>query len=158
MYIFASVCVFFICVYFLHLRKTCVKIFRICEHNQNLCVSCAHQDFIVDLKNQTYHTFQLLPELVQPLQELWQHPALRKAFSKRAQMDYNDNAEYFVKELNRLSSPDYTPTMDDVLRTRQRTLGITENTFDIDKAKFKMVDVGGQVRMCCVVLGNRCAV
>jgi len=27
---------------------------------------------------------------------------------------------------------------------RQRTIGITENTFEIEKRKFKMVDVGGQ--------------
>lgn len=59
-------------------------------------------------------------------------------------MDINDNAEYFIKDLERLCASSYLPTNDDLLRVRQRTIGITENTFEIEKRKFKMVDVGGQ--------------
>jgi len=60
------------------------------------------QDFIAELKQHTNHTWQLKPELVEPLQSLWAHPAIKKAFENRAKMDINDNAEYFIKDLGRL--------------------------------------------------------
>jgi len=40
--------------------------------------------------------------------------------------------------------PDYLPTEQDIFRTRIRTTGIVENTFEIDGNQFKMFDVGGQ--------------
>jgi GTPase SAR1 family protein len=46
--------------------------------------------------------------------------------------------------LDRVTSPDYLPSEDDILRSRARTTGITEITFNAGGVNFRMVDVGGQ--------------
>jgi len=41
-------------------------------------------------------------------------------------------------------SDDFVPTIDDILRTRVKTMGIAEIKFNIEGNVFKLVDVGGQ--------------
>jgi len=43
-----------------------------------------------------------------------------------------------------LGERNYIPTEQDVLRSRAKTTGIIETEFEIEKNRFKMVDVGGQ--------------
>lgn len=50
----------------------------------------------------------------------------------------------FLDNLNRLSAVDYTPTEQDLLRTRIKTTGITEIFFDLKGLTFRVIDVGGQ--------------
>ena len=40
--------------------------------------------------------------------------------------------------------PDFEPTEEDILKTRERTSGIVETTFTVKDTNFRMVDVGGQ--------------
>lgn len=56
----------------------------------------------------------------------------------------NDTANYFFDNIDRFVQPDYTPTIDDVLRVRVRSTGIEEAMFVFDKMIFKVMDVGGQ--------------
>jgi GTPase SAR1 family protein len=49
-----------------------------------------------------------------------------------------------LTEIDRISSPGWVPTNDDILRSRVRTTGIQEETYIIDKVEFAMFDVGGQ--------------
>lgn len=51
---------------------------------------------------------------------------------------------YFFSDLDRLFSPDYVPTVQDIVRTRARTIGITETTFQLRGGEMLMIDVGGQ--------------
>lgn len=41
-------------------------------------------------------------------------------------------------------APDYVPSHDDILRTRQATAGVIETKFVIEKSMFEFIDVGGQ--------------
>jgi len=50
----------------------------------------------------------------------------------------------YLNDIERLASPSYQPTQQDVLRSRVKTVGIVEADFPIDGYKFKMIDVGGQ--------------
>jgi hypothetical protein len=50
----------------------------------------------------------------------------------------------FFENLDRLFDPSYMPTDQDILRTRLRTTGISETTFDLGTFIFRMFDVGGQ--------------
>ena len=43
-----------------------------------------------------------------------------------------------------LSAPDYTPSEEDVLLCRSRTIGIVKTVLEIDKNEFNIYDVGGQ--------------
>jgi len=56
----------------------------------------------------------------------------------------NDTADYFFENVDRISTEDYVPSSDDVLRARIRSTGIEEAEFAFEKLTFTMVDVGGQ--------------
>jgi len=90
------------------------------------------QDGAVDAKN--VHHFKAL----------WKDPGIQSTYLNRAKFQLNDSAKYFFDRLDEIAKPGYIPTEQDVLRSRVRTLGIVENSFEIDGNKFKMFDVGGQ--------------
>lgn len=50
----------------------------------------------------------------------------------------------FLDNLPRLSSPNYVPSEQDLLRTRIKTTGITEVLFELKGLTFRVIDVGGQ--------------
>jgi len=86
----------------------------------------------------------ITPELAQRIATLWADKGLQKTFEARAQFQLVDSAKYFFDRIKEISAKDYIPTQKDVLMSRVRTTGITENDFEIDGNKFKMFDVGGQ--------------
>ena len=49
----------------------------------------------------------------------------------------NDSAAYYLNALDRICSPHYVPTQQDVLRTRVKTTGIIETQFTFKGLKFK---------------------
>lgn len=86
----------------------------------------------------------MTPEMGQILKSLWRDSAVRKAYDERSKFQLNDSASYYLNDIDRISSLNYAPTQQDILRSRVKTVGIVEADFVIDKYKFKMVDVGGQ--------------
>jgi hypothetical protein len=50
----------------------------------------------------------------------------------------------FFSQLDRLFTPGYIPTDDDIIRTRVKTTGIAETVFKDGQLTYRMVDVGGQ--------------
>lgn len=52
---------------------------------------------------------------------------------------------YFFSHIDRLFAPNYTPTTQDIVHCRARTIGISETLFHINKDRdLLLVDVGGQ--------------
>lgn len=90
------------------------------------------QDGAIDQKN--VHHFKAL----------WRDPGIQSTYENRAKFQLNDSAKYFFERLDVISTPGYIPDEQDVLRSRVRTLGIVESSFEIDGNKFRMFDVGGQ--------------
>ena len=43
-----------------------------------------------------------------------------------------------------VASPDYLPTVEDLIKTRVRTTGILEESYTVDGVDFVVYDVGGQ--------------
>jgi len=78
------------------------------------------------------------------IKQLWEDPAIQVTYTYRSKFQLNDNAKYFLDQLDDLIRPDYLPTDSDIIHARARTTGIIESDFVIDHNKFKMVDVGGQ--------------
>lgn len=75
---------------------------------------------------------------------LWADPGIQECFLQRNKFQLNDSAEYYFNEIERICQPNYIPTQQDVLRSRVKTVGITEEEFEIEGHKFRMFDVGGQ--------------
>ena len=50
----------------------------------------------------------------------------------------------FFDSIDRLATANYTPSDNDVLRSRVKTTGITESTFMVGELTYKVFDVGGQ--------------
>ncbi|KAJ7617866.1 heterotrimeric G-protein alpha subunit, GPA1-like protein [Roridomyces roridus] len=87
----------------------------------------------------------LLPwEISDALRELWNDPGIKEAVRRSREFQLIDSAEYYFKELDRLSAPEYIPSDQDILRTRVKTTGITETKFKIGELTYRIFDVGGQ--------------
>ena len=50
----------------------------------------------------------------------------------------------FFHSIDKIGSPDYSPTDQDILRARVKTTGITETKFQIGNFTYQMFDLGGQ--------------
>lgn len=84
------------------------------------------------------------PERGHQIQQLWQDGGIQRAFAQSHRFQLSDSASYYLDSINRLIHPDYIPTIEDVLRSRVKTVGIVDADFVHNGYKFKMIDVGGQ--------------
>jgi len=87
---------------------------------------------------------ELQPQVAEYIKILWGNPVIQDAVSKASQYQLPDSTAYLSENIDRISQNGYMPTTEDVLRCRARTTGIVEIDFEIDKFKFRIVDVGGQ--------------
>lgn len=83
-------------------------------------------------------------DLSSVMKRLWKDPGVQHCFSRSREYQLNDSAAYYLNALDRISQSGYTPTEQDVLRTRIKTTGIVETHFTFKDLHFKMFDVGGQ--------------
>lgn len=84
------------------------------------------------------------PDVLRTLQDFWADPGIQKTYDCSASFQLTDSCKFFFDKIDVVAKADYIPDTDDVMRSRIRTTGIVENSFDIDGNKFKMFDVGGQ--------------
>ncbi|KAF9527910.1 heterotrimeric G-protein alpha subunit, GPA2-like protein [Crepidotus variabilis] len=83
-------------------------------------------------------------EYHEALKSLWQDGNLQKTMERGNEAALPENLNYFFADLERLFNPHYTPTDQDIMRCRARTIGIKETTFHLRDHEMLMVDVGGQ--------------
>ncbi|XP_060693977.1 guanine nucleotide-binding protein subunit alpha-14 isoform X1 [Hemiscyllium ocellatum] len=81
---------------------------------------------------------------VEAIKKLWSDPGIQECYDRRREYQLSDSAKYYLSDVDRISSPIYIPTQQDVLRVRVPTTGIIEYPFDLENIIFRMVDVGGQ--------------
>lgn len=81
---------------------------------------------------------------VRAIKSLWDDPGIQACYDRRREYQLTDSAKYYLTDIDRIASPDYLPTQQDILRVRVPTTGIIEYPFDLDSIVFRMVDVGGQ--------------
>lgn len=87
---------------------------------------------------------EITPELLGVMKRLWADPGVQECFCRSNEYHLEDNAAYYLNDLERIAALDYIPTVEDILRSRDMTTGIVENKFTFKELTFKMVDVGGQ--------------
>lgn len=83
-------------------------------------------------------------EIGQSLRTLWTDDGVQECFKRSREYQLNDSASYYLDALERLCQAEYVPTEQDVLRTRVKTTGIIETTFEYKNLFFTLIDVGGQ--------------
>ena len=83
-------------------------------------------------------------EIGASLRALWSDGGVQECFKRSREYQLNDSASYYLDALERLCKGDYIPTEQDVLRTRVKTTGIIETTFEYKNLFFTLIDVGGQ--------------
>jgi hypothetical protein len=87
---------------------------------------------------------ELAPELVQDIKNLWHDPVLQLVWNRRNEFQVIDSVAYYLDEIDRIMSPNYIPTEQDIFNIRIRTSGIVCESYNIDHNLFEMYDVGGQ--------------
>lgn len=83
-------------------------------------------------------------ELVDKLKILWENEQIKKAFEHKDETAVPDHMPYFFDKIDQLAEEDYIPSNEDVLRARIRSIGIEAITFDLQGARIRIFDVGGQ--------------
>nr|Q9XZV4.1 RecName: Full=Guanine nucleotide-binding protein G(q) subunit alpha; AltName: Full=Guanine nucleotide-binding protein alpha-q [Geodia cydonium]CAB43527.1 Gq protein, alpha subunit [Geodia cydonium] len=101
-----------------------------------------HVQLLMALRPETAQS--LGGETCEAIRKLWQDAGVQECYQRRNEYQLSDSTKYYLDDLPRISSNDYVPTTQDVLRVRVPTTGINEYPFTINKIIFKMVDVGGQ--------------
>ncbi|CAK9785192.1 G-alpha-domain-containing protein [Cutaneotrichosporon oleaginosum] len=83
-------------------------------------------------------------ELFQAIEALWHDPIIPVIMDRSSEFYLMDSATYFFSNLDRISSAEYVPNENDVLRARSKTTGISETRFNMGQLSIHMFDVGGQ--------------
>lgn len=95
-------------------------------------------------------TQKVTPDIAKVVQALWKVSAVRNALLKPSSRHvpgraFNlDAAGYLFNRIEAIGAKNYVPSEEDILRVRQPTTGIIEGVFHIRRAKFSLLDVGGQ--------------
>ncbi|CAO1631705.1 unnamed protein product [Sympodiomycopsis kandeliae] len=74
------------------------------------------------------------------VEDLWHSDNIRRL---KATGRLPTSMTYFLDHFVRISAPKYCPNDHDILHARVRTIGITEETFRIKTAQYRVIDVGG---------------
>ena len=83
-------------------------------------------------------------DVADAIRTLWRDPGIQEAVRRSREFQLNDSAVYYFNSIDRMSSPNFLPTDQDILRSRVKTTGITETTFKVGELTYKLFDVGGQ--------------
>lgn len=93
----------------------------------------------------------VLNACAEDMKRLWTDPIIKKLMDVE-KMRPEEMAGFFLDALDRVTSPRYIPTDDDVLRARLKTLGVSEHRFTMKTGSmgspmshdWRVFDVGGQ--------------
>jgi len=84
------------------------------------------------------------PETAAAIAQLWKEPGVQRAYDRRSEYQLPCSVEYLMYHVQRLLVPNAAVTDEDILHCWLQTRGIVEIEFELEKSKFKIVDVGGQ--------------
>ncbi|EDQ98202.1 guanine nucleotide-binding protein G, alpha subunit [Laccaria bicolor S238N-H82] len=74
------------------------------------------------------------------------HPTVKGLIAKRKRK-LDEWSKFFLKNITRVASPDYVPSIDDILHARIQTMGVAEHIFDVNihgkSVTWHLFDVGG---------------
>jgi guanine nucleotide-binding protein G(i) subunit alpha len=85
-------------------------------------------------------------DIAESVSRVWADPIIKQVYQQANSIGIGENANYFLDNVERIAKDDYTPTNEDILKARIRTVGIFNLCFEVGEKKTKtvLVDVGGQ--------------
>jgi hypothetical protein len=84
-------------------------------------------------------------QMARDIVELWSDEGIKKAYNRRNEFQFIENAKYLFDNMDRIAADDYKPTSYDMLCTRTKTTGVVEKLIKVsDSLTIRLVDVGGQ--------------
>lgn len=107
------------------------------EHHKQV----AKQIMLLDA---THANTLLQPELAKNVSALWQCPAFKKLYARRAEFWSTDATPYYLNEVERIAAIDFEPNEEDLLMTRIRSTGAVVSEVVERPYRFQFVDLGGQ--------------
>ncbi|VDL94398.1 unnamed protein product [Schistocephalus solidus] len=84
------------------------------------------------------------PKVSQAIKALWQDEGVLQCWRRSDEYQLNDSAAYFLDAIDRISSPEYQPTLQDIVRTRVKSTGIVEQTCIFRGLTFRCVFISLQ--------------
>ncbi|EGG03275.1 heterotrimeric G-protein alpha subunit (G-alpha, GPA1) [Melampsora larici-populina 98AG31] len=101
-------------------------------------------DLLLALPADAHDTDTLDPEVTSAIYHLWSRNGLKQAVSLSHLYQLNDSAPYYFDNIQRIGQPGYIPTEQDIVRSRVKSTGISESTYNVGQLIWKVFDVGGQ--------------
>jgi len=119
---------------------------------QQLCAAVKNWGIKVEKENaaaleNVINSTRLTNDLAEQVQKLWEAKSIQAAFDRENELQLPggaSGARYYFTHALRFAAEEYLPTLDDIIRAKVRTTGITETNFTVSTTEFIMVDVGGQ--------------
>uniref|UniRef100_A0A914XCM7 Uncharacterized protein n=1 Tax=Plectus sambesii TaxID=2011161 RepID=A0A914XCM7_9BILA len=87
---------------------------------------------------------ELAAEMGATMKRIYKSVPVQQCLKRQHEIELLDSAVYFLDALDRITSFDYAPCQQDVLRTRIATTGIHEMEFSYKMVTLRLIDVGGQ--------------
>lgn len=109
----------------------------------NVIIDSSTEDIIEKIELCKSDT-NITPEIGQMIDQIWHDEGIQEIYENRSRFQLDDSAKYFLDNIIRISEYNYIPTDEDIIRSRVRTTGIVEISFEVEGKTFKMYDVGGQ--------------
>jgi guanine nucleotide-binding protein G(i) subunit alpha len=103
----------------------------------------ASKTLIMNLPSQI-EADDLPADVTSAIKKLWADAGVLSCFDRSREYQLNDSAKYYFDAMDRIGLAGYSPTEQDVLRSRVKTTGITETSFSVGDLTYRMFDVGGQ--------------
>jgi len=103
----------------------------------------SRRDLILSLPNQIDD--RTMPsDVADSIRGLWLDAGVKEAVRRAREFQLNDSAVYYFTAIDRMAQRNYMPSDQDILRSRVKTTGITETTFEVGELTYRLFDVGGQ--------------
>ncbi|KAH0794638.1 Fungal G-protein, alpha subunit [Histomonas meleagridis] len=88
---------------------------------------------------------ELIPDVAHEMKQLWENVSAKEIYEESNSIGFGDYTSYFFDKVETIADPNYTPTDEDLLKSRIRTTGISSIQFLINDIKTELFDVGGQL-------------
>ena len=99
---------------------------------------------IINFPTPLEHGMMIPSEIGEKMKLLWQDDGFQECLKHAVGYQLSDSAPYYFERMDKILDPSYTPTEQDILRSRVQTTGVVETSFKYGIITYKLFDVGGQ--------------
>lgn len=87
---------------------------------------------------------QMFLHIWKSIKTFWQSKLMKEVWQRRSIVNIIDGHKEFLDSIDRIASPSFKPTQQDILLARVKTTQVNMERYRIDSIDFEMYDVGGQ--------------